>query len=431
MNVLDYLTVMNERIEKWLNRYQNPHTHEEMKGRIESFLKATGKTEDELVSMSGEDAEDLILNYQRIEKAKDTPNNSILSIITAPRALFKFLKKPLVFSRGQIINLEEAHDKHVFSNGDLGKLFDVADVRGKALISLGASLGWAISDVLLLDKNYIKTLIERARESNEKFIFFNRQRKKTGAKALGVINPLAVEWLEKWLPLNKSDSLFDIDEDMINKDLQRLAKEAQLKTTGAVSFHCFRSWTFSSLVKAGFSEFEAKYVVGKKIPLSDATYLHLEESIKEKYQEKYEKYLNIKPSQVGNHNELGLLREENEGLKKRILTIEMELGSKESRLSRIEVQLEPLTPYLEDDTRESLALFDEIVIDSLKRGLIDNDGELELDLSPPLQARLDRLAKKMGISEGELLNRLQALDNRREETRRAVVQALEKEKSKQ
>lgn len=284
---------MNEKIEKWLDRYHNANTGEQMKSRLVKFLNAVKLSEDQLVDMTSEQCEELILNYQRVEEAKGTKNNTILSIIAAPRALFKVMHKPLSL-KGQLVQLEEATDKHVFSNGDLSKMFDVADTRGKTLITVGTSLGWGISDVLALDKQFIQTEIARAKESNTNFIFFKRQRGKTHAKALAVLNPLAIEWLDKWLAINKSDKLFDVIEDQINNDLKRYAIEAQIKTTGAVTFHCFRAWVLSSLVKAGFSEWEAKFIVGKSIPLSDVTYLHLEEEIKEKYPLAYDKYLNIK-----------------------------------------------------------------------------------------------------------------------------------------
>ena len=49
----------------------------------------------------------------------------------------------------------------------------------------------------------------------------------------------------------------------------------------------------NSLSKAGFNEFQIKYTVGKKIPLSDATYLNLKQQIIEKYPQAYSKYLCI------------------------------------------------------------------------------------------------------------------------------------------
>jgi len=53
----------------------------------------------------------------------------------------------------------------------------------------------------------------------------------------------------------------------------------------------------SGLSRAGFNEFQIKYVMGKTIPLSDMVYLQsLESEISEKYPKIYNDYLSLKPS---------------------------------------------------------------------------------------------------------------------------------------
>jgi hypothetical protein len=74
--------------------------------------------------------------------------------------------------------------------------------------------------------------------------------------------------------------------------MQRTAKKANLATTGPVRFHRIRAWTYNKLLQ-GFSEPEAKYIVGKAIPHSDSTYLRLREGIERKYPKVYDEYLNI------------------------------------------------------------------------------------------------------------------------------------------
>jgi len=54
----------------------------------------------------------------------------------------------------------------------------------------------------------------------------------------------------------------------------------------------------SGLSRAGFNEFQIKYVLGKTIPLSDMTYLQtLQQEIETKYPKAYE-YVNIKPARI-------------------------------------------------------------------------------------------------------------------------------------
>jgi hypothetical protein len=50
----------------------------------------------------------------------------------------------------------------------------------------------------------------------------------------------------------------------------------------------------SGLSHAGFNEFQIKFVVGKAIPASDATYLlTLQREVEERYPKAYESYLKI------------------------------------------------------------------------------------------------------------------------------------------
>ncbi len=269
------------KVSEWLSEYRNENTRAQMSRKLRFFLSATNTSIDSFSDMTNKEAHHLLKKYVAEQEKKGTPSNSILAVITAPRAHFSFLEKEISFRRSELPKLEGARNRHHFSKGDLTRMLDVADVRGKAIIALGASLGWAISDVLALDHKFVETLIKRSKEENEQFVFFNSKRIKTSAKSLGVLNPLAVEWVSKWLSLNKSERLFDIEADQVNNEIQKFAEQAQLKLFGKVSFHCFRAWTFNSLIKAGFSEYEARLIVGKTIPLQDSKYLSLEENIKE------------------------------------------------------------------------------------------------------------------------------------------------------
>jgi len=80
--------------------------------------------------------------------------------------------------------------------------------------------------------------------------------------------------------------------------LKKLAHRARIKLTGKIRSHEIRVWTINSLIKAGFSQPEWKYVCGKSIGLSDDTYMRLKPIVAEKYQQVYEKYLNIMPSKI-------------------------------------------------------------------------------------------------------------------------------------
>jgi hypothetical protein len=91
--------------------------------------------------------------------------------------------------------------------------------------------------------------------------------------------------------------VFDITAEGANKIMRTLARQAGIVTTGRIHFHKLRGWVMSGLSRAGFNEFQIKYLMGKAIPLTDMTYLQtLQQEIEERYPEAYEHYLCLKPS---------------------------------------------------------------------------------------------------------------------------------------
>ena len=112
----------------------------------------------------------------------------------------------------------------------------------------------------------------------------------------------------------------------------------------------------SGLSRSGFNEWQVKYVLGKAIPLSDATYLQtLEEEVRERYPNAYENYLNLNPKvnlkavsglskdleekteEIGElRNQVYKLHKENVKLKKRVDEFSLGSDQVEELLRRIE-----------------------------------------------------------------------------------------------
>lgn len=268
--------------------------------------------------LSAKDMKHLVLEFQNSEpkgegriykskhKHRDTKSNirtlepeplsknAINSVLTALQSFCMYLEKPLLL-KGKRVGIEDDTHSHYFANGDLGKMFDVCDLKGKAIIATATSLGWEVSDFLALDRTLVESHIKKAEVEGKQFIFFECRRTKTNVPRLAVLNPLAIKSLKEWLAINPTKTLFDMTKSGITKFMKSTARKANINTTGSVRFHRIRAWVFNSLLKAGLSELEAKYIVGKAIPHSDATYLRLKEGIEEKYPQVYETYLNIKP----------------------------------------------------------------------------------------------------------------------------------------
>jgi integrase len=233
----------------------------------------------------------------RIVEPKPLRKNAINTVLTAIQSFCIYLEKPLLL-KGKRVGVEDDTHSHYFSNGDLGTMYDVCDWKGKAIIATACSLGWEVSDFLGLDRGMVEAHIKRAESEGKEYIYFPQTRTKTNVPRLAVLNPLAIKSLKEWLAINPTKTLFDMTKSGITKFMKATAKKANINTTGTVRFHRIRAWTFNSLIKAGFSELEAKYIVGKAIPHSDGTYLRLQEGIEQKYPKLYNEYLNIKPEKI-------------------------------------------------------------------------------------------------------------------------------------
>ena len=274
-------------------------------------------------------------SHDRFVEPKQLSRNTISGVLTALQSFCVYLEKPLVFKRGSRFAVEDDDHSHYFVNGDLSKMYDVSDFKGKAILACAASLGWEVSDFLALDRTLVESYMKKAEEDKQQFIYFKTTRTKTHVPRLAILNPLAIESLKNWLPVNPTTRMFDMTKSGIVKFMQSTAKKANLTTTGPVRFHRIRAWTFNSLLGAGFSDSEAKYIVGKAIPHSDGTYLRLQQGIEEKYPKFYNEKLSIKPAHVLIQEDM---RKENEDLKKRLERTEEMLVNLEKAVRELREQ---------------------------------------------------------------------------------------------
>ena len=350
----------NPLISNWLAEKRSKATRETYPYKIRTFLDYFGITPEELLKLTPKETRTLALRFQN--EQPDMPNNTVLSHLTAVGSFLDFHDKPIKWKRSRVKPRPDI-SSHVYSNGDLSRMFQVGDVRDKAMLSLATSLGWEISGFVNLKRKTIQDLINRAKENNEHFIYFKNIRHKTGALRLGVLNPLAIEWLDKWLKIssdntkqkpekvNPVSNIFLLTDRGIQNRLKILAIRADIKTTGRVRFHNIRKWVMSGLSRCGFNEWQTKFVLGKAIPLADSTYLQtLEFEVKDRYPKAYDEYLNLE-------------NETSKDLKKKTLEIE----SENKRLNDRVKQLESKSTDLEEIQRQMNFLKNQIA-DLVKTG---------------------------------------------------------------
>jgi hypothetical protein len=309
----DHPDIMN-----WLDECRTKNTKEAYTYRINSFFnwysnylteknQPTNTPVETYLSLENRDKRHIALLYQN---SFDGKNNTNCAIITALSSFLTYMDMPINWKRKRR-KFQPDTSSHEFTTDDLHRMFQVADTKGKTLLALGASLGWEISPILELDRGYLKKIVAKAKSEKLEYFYFQTFREKTGAYRLGVLNPLAIDYLDQYLKQtegkkprkrrpNKNreirpvSNVFDMTMQGVNNYLQKLANDARIVTTGRVHWHKIRGWVMSCLSRAGMNEFQIKYVVGKTIPMADSTYLQtLKLEIEERYPEAYEMYINI------------------------------------------------------------------------------------------------------------------------------------------
>lgn len=312
-------------IDQWLKEQRTESTKRTYLIGIMNFRLWYKKSLIEFLKLEPREMRSAALNFQDDMVNEKRPSNTIVAFLTALGSFVTWNGKTLML-KNKRVRTQIDLSSHVFSNGDLSRMFDVANVEQKAILSTFVSLGWESSSILSLDIELIRGLIERAKEEKQNFVYFMSQRNKTGALRLGVLNPLCLEWLDKWLHDERSQNLKTLftytTGEGINGLLRHLARDAHITKLGRVHSHLIRKWVMSGLSRAKLNEFQIKFLLGKTIPIEDMTYLQtLQQEIEQYYPEAYEKYLNIRPEKilqvidVDMKRELDRLKEENEQLK--------------------------------------------------------------------------------------------------------------------
>lgn len=285
-------------VSQWLKTVKSQQLQTIKRQRLKKFLEFTKFSPEQLLKLTPNQMKNEILEVQAKLENKFKPN-TILGYLSTAKTFYEDHRNITIkFRRNQLVAPETARNYHVFSNGDLAKIFEVANVEYKALISLASSTGMSIDDILQLKRETIQNIIKRAREDNEDFAFFNTIRGKTKVKMLCVLNPLCLTWVENWLKLSPvtdaQQPLFNVNYDAVWQMFPKLAKRSGITLTGKIRFHAIRKWLMSKLSSGGFNEFQIKRCIGKKIPNSDLTYLQtLDDEIKQKYPQVYEEHLSI------------------------------------------------------------------------------------------------------------------------------------------
>jgi hypothetical protein len=211
-------------------------------------------------------------------ETKGQAENTAKSVTTAARSFFAFHRVGLEFRKPEKARLKEAHAKsedYRFSVADLQKMFNVANLVEKYVLTVGKSFGLRAGDFMKLTKGDLEAYIDR--EPPISIGAYSTQ--KEGVKAYPFIDadaqPIIKLMLEKMTREGRtkpSEKMLTYTHKMqLSRVLKRLVQKAGLNVGNKnVKFHCLRKFLIDHL-SSYMSESKWKQLVGKSI--SEAAYV--------------------------------------------------------------------------------------------------------------------------------------------------------------
>ena len=364
----------------WINASYPKSSHQSIwkfRNRLNLFLEYAGLTDAELIESykRSKDRQEWakqiglkVVDYYKDRVSKGYSTNTVRTEVSTVRAFCRDNATTLIIQRRKIAKAKSAMGEHEFTREELAKMFYVADVRGKAILSVGVSLGFSIQDFAELKRDQIEGLVNKALNEKIDFIGFDYERGKTGVESRSHLTPEAINSLKTWFEyidakrtekgLTKSEYVWAngngnfLNEQTLNDILKDLVKKANISVTGKLKFHLLRKFLMSALHDSGFDSWETKRALGKEIPTSDDTYL---KSLSRKVTEKFPKaYEYIRLTGFANHNQT-------------------RLEDLESKIQRIEIKMESMN--LENLTLKRIIDF-AIPPETIKKALIDTARRL-------------------------------------------------------
>jgi len=253
-------------------------------------------------------------------KAINTARTATIGI----RQLFRFYQMPVVMRSGsRVTKTVKTTKSFPLRIEHVRKMFEVADLRERAMLSVATDLALRISDFVRLKKSDLPDL------NQEPPIPFEIMTNKEDVIADGFLSAETVDVLKNYLIhleqrekdrrerakregrsfrenpyLFPSNGYRSLSAERINALLKLLAEKAQIDTKDKrLTFHCFRKMFLSATIDSGIGLTAGKKLCGKAIPQSDDTYLTTIQ-LREKFIQ-LKKYLNIKEiTRPENHDKI-------------------------------------------------------------------------------------------------------------------------------
>jgi integrase len=315
-------------VQEFLNSISNPRTRKGYRFGLNKFVEWFGKPAEEILAMRQEDltqrpGENLVEYRNRaarfekeIEKfhsyllEKGYSINSARNMTLGIRQLFRYYQMPVTMRSGSKVSQTVKTTKNFpLTIEHVRKMFQVANLKERMVLSLAVDTGLRISDFLSIKKADLPPL------DKEPPIAFTLLTQKEKIPAYCFLSQETVDLLKIYLPtLKKKNSRYlfasngksHISDEAVSKKLNRLAEKTQINLNGKrLTFHCFRKMFLSASIDSGIGLTAGKKLCGKAIARSDDTYLTTVR-LREKFIQ-LKKFLTIKPLVKTEDEKLGSL----------------------------------------------------------------------------------------------------------------------------
>jgi integrase len=283
-------------VQEFLNSVSNPRTRKGYRFGLNKFVEWFGKPPKEILAIRQEDltqkpSENLI-EYKnraaRFEKEierfhshlieKGYSINSARNMTLGIRQLFRYYQMPVTIRSGSKVSQTVQTTKNFpLTIEHVRKMFEVANLKERTVLSMTVDTGLRISDFLKIRKADLPPL------SEEPPIAFTLLTQKEKITANCFLSQESVDLLKTYLPTLKrknnvylfaSNGKSHVSDEAISKMLKRLAEKAQIDLNGkSLTFHCFRKMFLSASIDSGIGLTAGKKLCGKAIARSDDTYL--------------------------------------------------------------------------------------------------------------------------------------------------------------
>jgi len=274
----------------YVRETKSKNTYKEYKFGLTKFCEWFVKSPDEILEMRKKD----VISDDPMQKRRFTREiekfhafllrqgykiNSARVLCLGIMQLFRFFEMPVKIERQSKVTRTVVTTRDFpLSPNHLKRMYAVADLRERAIISLAKDLGWRIGDFIKIRRDELPDL------NQEPPILFEKITQKEDVLAKSFLSGEMVELLKVYLPtlapenpyLFQSNHGKNLDQDSVNRIVKDLVKKAGISVpkNKRVRFHAFRKLFLSTCANLSVDPNMAKLMVGKSVDKSMLTYLN-------------------------------------------------------------------------------------------------------------------------------------------------------------